>query len=177
MGMENTAARNTVRSTLIALMTRFAQPLRYVASSLSSTGLDYALLLGLNTTVGGLLLPVVVARVSSCTMNYLLNRKVFAAQGKMLSTGLKYAVMASSVMMLSYLLIQTLVAAGLPLWLASLTANTSLFVVNYLGQTFFVFGSPADVVPAFAAVRSRLASFAQVVARRFHRPAPVVLAA
>ena len=31
------------------------------------------------------------------------------------------------------------------LWMASLTANTSLFIVNYLGQNFFVFGTLADL--------------------------------
>ena len=117
-----------------------ARVLRYLASSLSSTAVDYTLLLVLNATIGGVFLPVALARVSSCTMNYTMNRKVFNARGGVVAT----AIMAASVMTMSYLMIQALVSAGMALWMASLTASSSLFIVNYLGQNFFVFGTLAD---------------------------------
>ena len=121
-----------------------ARVLRYLASSLSSTAVDYTLLLILNATIGDVFLPVALARVSSCTMNYAMNRKVFNARGGVVATAIRYAIMAASVMTMSYLMIQALVSAGMALWMASLTANSSLFIVNYLGQNFFVFGTLAD---------------------------------
>ena len=121
-----------------------ARVLRYLASSLSSTAVDYTLLLILNATIGGVFLPVALARVSSCTMNYTMNRKVFNARGGVVATAIRYAIMAASMMTMSYLMIQALVSAGMALWMASLTANSSLFIVNYLGQNFFVFGTLAD---------------------------------
>ena len=121
-----------------------ARVLRYLASSLSSTAVDYALLLILNATIGGVFFPVALARVSSCTMNYAMNRKVFNARGGVVATAIRYAIMAASVMTMSYLMIQALVSAGMALWMASLTASSSLFIVNYLGQNFFVFGTLAD---------------------------------
>ena len=122
-----------------------ARVLRYLASSLSSTALDYTMLLILNATIGGVFLPVALARVSSCSLNFALNRKVFNARGGIVATAIRYAIMATSVMTMSYLMIQALVSAGMALWMASLTANTSLFIVNYLGQNFFVFGTLADL--------------------------------
>ena len=75
-----------------------ARVLRYLASSLSSTAVDYTLLLVLNATIGGVFLPVALARVSSCTMNYTMNRKVFNARGGVVATAIRYAIMAASVM-------------------------------------------------------------------------------
>ena len=138
--------QHTAFTTFATSVARFARPLRYLASSLSSTGLDYALLFFLNATIGDLFLPVAIARFASCTMNFLLNRKVFAAEGGMARTAIRYATLATIVMTMSYLSIQALVAAGLSLAVASVTANTALFVVNYLGQKFFVFGSPTAVI-------------------------------
>ena len=68
-----------------------ARVLRYLASSLSSTAVDYTLLLVFNATIGGVFLPVALARVSSCTMNYTMNRKVFNARGGVVATAIRYA--------------------------------------------------------------------------------------
>ena len=108
------------------------------------------MLLILNATIGGVFLPVALARVSSCSLNFALNRKVFNARGGIVATGVRYAIMAASVMTMSYLMIQALVSAGMALWMASLAANTSLFIVNYLGQNFFVFGTLADLRSAIS---------------------------
>ena len=139
-----------------------ARVLRYLASSLSSTAVDYTLLLVFNATIGGVFLPVALARVSSCTMNYTMNRKVFNARGGVVATAIRYAIMAASVMTMSYLMIQALVSAGMALWMASLTANTSLFIVNYLGQNFFVFGTLADLR---ASISEAVAGLQQVATR------------
>ena len=142
-GQTATTFASTLSAKLVDSTRTNARILRYLASSLSSTALDYTMLLILNATIGGVFLPVALARVSSCSLNFALNRKVFNARGGIVATGVRYAIMAASVMTMSYLMIQAL--AGMALWMASLTANTSLFIVNYLGQNFFVFGTLADL--------------------------------
>ena len=142
--------QNTARATLA----RIAKPLTYLASSLSSTGLDYAVLFILNATIGGIFIPVAVARVASCTANFLMNRRVFATNDGMTATAIRYTIVATSVMLMSYLSIQALVSAGLSLAVASVLANSSLFIVNYLGQKFFVFGSFSLRLPALRVARA-----------------------
>ena len=142
-GQTATTFASTLSAKLVDLIRTNMRVLRYLASSLSSTALDYTMLLILNATIGGVFLPVALARVSSCSLNFALNRKVFNARGGIVATAIRYAIMAASVMTMSYLMIQALVSAGMALWMASLTTNTSLF--NYLGQNFFVFGTLADL--------------------------------
>ena len=144
-GQSATTFASTLSAKLVDSIRTHARVLRYLASSLSSTVLDYTMLLILNAATGGVFLSVAVARVSSCSLNFALNRKVFNARGGIVATAIRYAIMAASVMTMSYLMIQALVSAGMALWLASLTANTTLFIVNYLGQNFFVFGTLADL--------------------------------
>ena len=72
------------------LMGRLGTQVRYIASSLSSTGVDYLMLLILNATIGGLFAPVIIARTASCTMNYLINRRVFRARGGLIATAARY---------------------------------------------------------------------------------------
>ena len=144
-GQTTTAFASALSAKLVDTIRTNARVLRYLASSLSSTALDYTMLLILNATIGGVFLPVALARVSSCSLNFALNRKVFNARGGIVATAIRYAIVAASVMTMSYLMIQALVSAGMALWMASLTANTSLFIVNYLGQNFFVFGTLADL--------------------------------
>ncbi len=152
------------------LVTRFGTQIRYVASSLSSTGVEQALLLGLNAVTGSILVPVVTARTLSCLMNYMVNRKVFQAKGNVVQAGVRYAILAVTVMTMAYLAIKALVAAGLALWLASITANTTLFVVNYLGQTYWVFGSltnlRTDVAKVITLLRTAAGATVERVLRR-----------
>lgn len=161
-GQTATTFASALSAKLVDTIRTNARVLRYLASSLSSTALDYTILLILNATIGGVFLPVALARVSSCSLNFALNRKVFNARGGIVATAIRYAIMAASVMTMSYLMIQALVSAGTALWMASLTANTSLFIVNYLGQNFFVFGTLADLR---ASISEAVAGLQQVTTR------------
>ncbi|MDC4232269.1 GtrA family protein [Actinomyces sp. B33] len=127
-------------NTLTALAAPVATQIRYLASSLSSTAVDQTLLLALNAAVGGLLAPVVVSRTASCAVNYLLNRRVFASHGPLLRTAARYAAWQTAIMLASYAVLSALTSAGVPVWIASALAGTSLFPVNYLGQRTLVFG-------------------------------------
>lgn len=117
--------------------------LRFAASSFSSTVVDWVGVLVLNALLGSLLAPVVIARVASCTMNFLVNRRIFAAANEGEAAGpfgaaLKYAALSAAVMTASYLGISALTTTGVTLWIAKLAVDSSLFVVNYTVQRLFV---------------------------------------
>ena len=135
-------------------MRRLGTQVRYIASSLSSTGVDYLMLLILNATIGGLFAPVIIARTASCTMNYLINRRVFRARGGLIATAARYYAWGAVIMLLAYASLTTLTNTGVPLWAASIGANSSLFALNYLGQSYPVFGT----VEALRCDASRLGS-------------------
>ena len=135
-------------------MRRLGTQVRYIASSLSSTGVDYLMLLILNATIGGLFAPVIIARTASCTMNYLINRRVFRARGGLIATAARYYAWGAVIMLLAYASLTTLTNTGVPLWAASIGANSSLFALNYLGQSYLVFGT----VEALRCDASRLGS-------------------
>ena len=107
-------------------MRRLGTQVRYIASSLSSTGVDYLMLLILNATIGGLFAPVIIARTASCTMNYLINRRVFRARGGLIATAARYYAWGAVIMLLAYASLTALTNAGVPLWAASIGANSSL---------------------------------------------------
>ncbi|MCD4549993.1 GtrA family protein [Schaalia sp. lx-260] len=144
--MQKTTGIHSICVSAQTVVHRIARPVRYLASSLSSTAAEYTILLTLNAITGGVFVPVVIARTISCTINYLMNRKVFTSQGSVIRTGIRYAIVAAVVMMLSYTFTNAGVMAGLSLWSASVLTNSSLFIVNYLGQSFLVFGRPYDAL-------------------------------
>ena len=88
-GQTATTFASTLSAKLVDLIRTNARVLRYLASSLSSTALDYTMLLILNATIGGVFLPVALARVSSCSLNFALNRKVFNARGGIVATAIR----------------------------------------------------------------------------------------
>lgn len=106
-------------------MRRLGTQVRYIASSLSSTGVDYLMLLILNATIGGLI-----------------------------ATAARYYAWGAVIMLLAYASLTTLTNTGVPLWAASIGANSSLFALNYLGQSYLVFGT----VEALRCDASRLGS-------------------
>lgn len=75
-GQAATTFASTLSAKLVDLIRTNVRVLRYLASSLSSTALDYTMLLILNATIGGVFLPVALARVSSCSLNFALHRQL-----------------------------------------------------------------------------------------------------
>ncbi|MDK8301071.1 MAG: hypothetical protein QP772_09245 [Actinomycetaceae bacterium UMB1218B] len=65
--------------------------------------IDHVTVLGLRTVIGSLALPVIIARIVSANANFALNRKVFHARpGTLVSTGLRYASLAVTLVGTSY---------------------------------------------------------------------------
>lgn len=152
---------------LAAARERIPTVVLFAASSLSSWSVDYVLVLVLNTMTGSVLTSVVAARLVSSTMNFLVNRRLFAEAGAggdepsaLWSAALGYATVQAALMTCSYLLLSALSGAGVALWLAKILADSTLFVINYLVQSRLVYRIDAVI----AAVREMAAGPAPVAA-------------
>ncbi len=118
---------------------------RFVASSLGAAALDFVLAIGLVSVGAGLLPAVVVARVSSATLNFTVNRRlVFDPTGR---TGVGhtlagYALVAAAVLVANYGVLYLLYQRfGANLVLAKISTESVLFLASYHAQRAFVFRS------------------------------------
>ncbi|MBO3724455.1 GtrA family protein [Actinomyces bowdenii] len=128
---------------LAVVRQRLPTAVLFAASSLSSWVVDYMLVLALSTMTGSVLGAVVSARLVSSTMNFLVNRSLFAScEEDPASLGRAvtgYATVQACLMSASYLALGALTVMGAPLWLAKILADSTLFVVNYLAQSRLVY--------------------------------------
>ena len=118
--------------------------LKFAASSGVATVIDYVLVLVLNALTGALFLPVITARVVSASVNFAMNRRVFEATGVPLRrSALRYAALAVAVVAGSYTMLAVLTGIGMPLWIAKIIADTTMYLVSYSAQSRYVF-APAQ---------------------------------
>lgn len=122
---------------------------KFAMSSLGAAALDFILVLGLVAAGVGLLPAVVIARVSSATVNFTVNRRlVFDPSGRTRvgQTLAGYALLAGAVLAANYGLLYVLYRRfGLNLALAKIVTESVLFSINYHAQRAFVFRPPAPV--------------------------------
>ena len=122
----------------------WAPLLKFAASSGVATIIDYVLVLALNALTGALFFPVVVARMVSASVNFAMNRHVFEATGVPLRrSALRYAALAIAVVAGSYTMLAVLTGIGMPLWIAKIIADTTMYLVSYSAQSRYVF-APAQ---------------------------------
>ena len=122
----------------------WAPLLKFAASSGVATIIDYVLVLALNALTGALFFPVVVARMVSASVNFAMNRRVFEATGVPLRrSALRYAALAVAVVAGSYTMLAVLTGIGIPLWIAKIIADTTMYLVSYSAQSRYVF-APAQ---------------------------------
>lgn len=122
----------------------WAPLLKFAASSGVATIIDYVLVLALNALTGALFFPVVVARMVSASVNFAMNRRVFEATGVPLRrSALRYAALAIAVVAGSYTMLAVLTGIGMPLWIAKIIADTTMYLVSYSAQSRYVF-APAQ---------------------------------
>ena len=142
----------------------YAPLLAFLASSLAAFTLDTAALLVLHGLLGGLLLPLLGARVLSSTVNFAVNRTlVFASPGaspdasagarSVRAAALRYAALAVVLVAANYLLLAGCTALGLGLLPAKLLTEVLLVSFSYLVQSRSVYcrrtpaPQPADRSP------------------------------
>jgi len=144
------AARPTILNRLASLCRRVPTVVLFAAVSFTGWSVDYALVLILNSLTDSVLYSVVGARIVSCTLGFLLNRRLFEAGPETFwrSAG-GFAAVQGGIATTSYAGISVLTGAGAPLWLAKALVDSTLFVVNYWAQSRLVYRAPAQQpVPA-----------------------------
>ena len=110
----------------------WAPLLKFAASSGVATIIDYVLVLVLNALTGALFFPVIAARLVSASVNFAMNRRVFEATGVPLRrSALRYAALAVAVIAGSYTILAVLTGIGMPLWIAKIIADTTMYMVSY----------------------------------------------
>ena len=73
-----------------------------------------------------------------------MNRRVFEATGVPLRrSALRYAALAVAVVAGSYTMLAVLTGIGMPLWIAKIIADTTMYLVSYSAQSRYVF-APAQ---------------------------------
>lgn len=123
----------------------WAPLLKFAASSGVATVIDYVLVLLLNSLTGALFFPVVTARLVSASVNFAMNRRVFEATGVPLRrSALRYAALAVAVVAGSYTMLAVLTGIGMPLWIAKIIADTTMYLVSYSAQSRYVFAPAQD---------------------------------
>ena len=122
----------------------WAPLLKFAASSGVATVIDYVLVLVLNALTGALFFPVIAARLVSASVNFAMNRRVFEATGVPLRrSALRYAALAVAVIAGSYTMLAVVTGIGMPLWIAKIIADTTMYLVSYSAQSRYVF-APAQ---------------------------------
>ena len=123
----------------------WAPLLKFAASSGVATVIDYVLVLVLNALTGALFFPVIAARLVSASVNFAMNRRVFEATGVSLRrSALRYAALAVAVVAGSYTILAVLTGIGMPLWIAKIIADTTMYLVSYSAQSRYVFAPAQD---------------------------------
>ncbi|MHA7966257.1 glycosyltransferase [Paenibacillus sp. CAU 1782] len=117
--------------------------LKFSGSSLISGAVDFVLVLLLHSFSSSLLLAVWGARCISALLNYSLNRNVVFAKGSGIRHGIafpRYAALAVLIACLNYLLLLMLYEkAGIPLPIAKIITEVSLFLLSYWSQKSYIF--------------------------------------
>lgn len=123
--------------------------LKFSASSLIAFVIDFVMLFVFKAIFGNfaleagttLLMAVVSARLVSSFSNYMINKKlVFGERTRNNNTLIKYYLLASGILILNYIILEVLsIRLGMPLGIAKLIAEVTLFFVSYTVQKRFIF--------------------------------------
>ncbi|MGM0881771.1 MAG: GtrA family protein [Bacillota bacterium] len=116
---------------------------KFSISSLLSAFLDYLLLALIHIFSSSLLLSVMGARLTSSLFNFSMNKKYLFSKGKrstLQSSMLKYFTLVILIFVLNYGLMYAFYdKIGVPLLLAKLLTEASLFLFSYWSQLKFVY--------------------------------------
>jgi ribonuclease H len=134
------ASQPTILDQLARMRRRVPTVFLFAAVSFTGWTVDYVLVLILNSLTGSVLYAIAGARIVSCNLGFLLNRRLFRASPETFwrSAG-GYAAVQGGVAATSYAGIAVLTGAGAPLWLAKMLVDSTLFIVSYLAQSRLVY--------------------------------------
>lgn len=119
----------------------YAPFLKFMMSSGAAALLDMGLLVMFMALTKNVIVSVLLSRLASATVQYLLNaRLVFRQEGPALTSLVRYGGLVLLLLACNAIMLQTLVSLGLGLVLAKLVTEVILFVVSYRFQQTVVFG-------------------------------------
>ncbi len=116
--------------------------LAFLASSLAAFAIDTVALLLLTAATGDLLLSVVGARLTSAGVNFVVNRRlvfVSARRHRTRGAARRYALLATALLVLNYLVLSGLTGLGLALLPAKVLTELALVSTSFAAQRRFVF--------------------------------------
>lgn len=118
----------------------YAPLLAFTGASLASFAIDWLGVMIIFAMTGSLLTAAVGARIISGTANFFMNRRVFrAAPGTVVRTAVRYTTLALSLVAASYLALWALTGLGVPLGLAKIIGDGTIYIASYLIQRRMVF--------------------------------------
>lgn len=119
---------------------------KFSLSSLFASVLDAALLVLCYRLTGNLLAAVITSRVASASANFAINGRVVFDRhpNAKPGAGRRYATLVLAVLGASYVLLRALTWIGLPLLVAKVIADVTLFLAGYGIQRRWVFGATDD---------------------------------
>ncbi|QLQ14971.1 MAG: bifunctional glycosyltransferase family 2/GtrA family protein [Micropruina sp.] len=138
--------------------------LRYAASSFGAFAIDFVALLVIQALTGSLLAAVIAARGISSAFNFLTNRHVVFAESKgrpLAGALVRYYTLVAVMLLANYGLLTTLVGVGLPLVVAKVAVEVTLFFAGYQVQRDLVFAERVGAPQLPQAGSSRTASAAR----------------
>lgn len=118
----------------------YAPLLAFMGASLASFAIDWLGVMVIFALSGNLLAAAVGARILSGTANFFMNRRVFrAAPGTVGRTAWRYAALAVSLVAASYAALWALTGLGMPLGIAKIVGDSSIYLASYVAQRRLVF--------------------------------------
>ncbi|RYC11410.1 GtrA family protein [Nocardioides zhouii] len=126
----------------------YAPVVAFLASSLAAFVIDTVALVALQAMTGDLLVAVVGARLTSAGVNFAVNRQLVFDAGHRVRTRSaigRYALLATGLLGLNYLLLSALSGAGVGLLPAKVVTELALVSTSFAAQRGFVFRAPAGL--------------------------------
>lgn len=118
----------------------YREIMRFLASSLISFGIDYALYCMLAACSGSLMASNIAARIVSASANFMMNRKmVFRGGAPLAKAAARYALLAIFILLCDTLLLSLLVWLGLGRYAAKILTEAMLFLASWFIQRSIVF--------------------------------------
>ena len=141
----------------------------FAASSGLAAIIDYVLTVGLSAITGAVFIPMVIARITSGAVNFMVNRRVFqAAPSTVAKSAARYVGLAVVVLAGAYAIVTGLMSVSVPLWIAKPVADVTMWALSFVAQQRYVFRSEEERLtqtqPIQHAVRTATSSVEAVAA-------------
>ena len=132
----------------------YAPLLSFLVSSLAAFVIDTVVLLVLQATTGDLLVAVVGARLTSAGVNFAVNRRIVFDGGRSVPARRavrRYALLATALLSLNYVLLSGLTTLGLALLPAKVLTELALVSTSFAAQRAYVFRTAGTSTGSFTA--------------------------